>query len=70
MCRTLGIELVRGDIPHGQYFTKPERRSEALKWLAEQDRIARRRESAVLWLTAIAAIGGLIAAWPVVKGWF
>jgi hypothetical protein len=66
----------------GVYLTKqhlgmdnmePVEKLEMQSWLAEKERRARRQETVrfrwVLGFTIVAALSGLIAALPVVKGW-
>lgn len=52
---------------------EPTERIEIQNWLAEEDHKARRKETIrftwMLGFAIVAAVGALIAAWPVVKEW-
>ena len=78
MFERMGTDAVRIDLLRS--FEGNERiprgttaRQEAVDWLSEQDCKQRRRETRHYWvivgLTAIAAIAGCIAAWPIIEGW-
>jgi hypothetical protein len=71
----MGVELVRIDLLRafeGTMIARGTDRQQADEWITEQDRKRRRygcwRDAALLLLTAIAAIGAAIAAWPVIRG--
>ncbi|MGC2341735.1 MAG: hypothetical protein WA453_09170 [Methyloceanibacter sp.] len=71
----MGVELVRIDLLRafeGSMIARGTDRQQADEWITEQDRKRRRygcwRDAALLLLTAIAAIGAAIAAWPVIRG--
>jgi hypothetical protein len=54
-------------------ITDAKENIDAQEWLIEQDRSQIRRDNARYWwvvnLAFIAAVGAVIAAWPVVKEW-
>jgi hypothetical protein len=64
-----GVFLTRLNLQMGN-MDGPEQQ-EAISWLAEEDRNARWRDTVryrlMLGFTIIAAVGAIIAAWPVVR---
>lgn len=77
---SLGLDLVRFDIPLGLKINTEERQIHAIEWIREQEdaraRTRAREQSLMVGLTAvgavaavIAAVFGIIAAWPVIAGW-
>jgi uncharacterized membrane protein YoaK (UPF0700 family) len=68
----MGSAGLQTDMITGNYIKNANTLNQAQEWLKEQDLIKERRETLRFWsmvfLTAVAAIGACIAAWPVLKG--
>jgi hypothetical protein len=69
-----GLELIRMDYVSGSHrVIRTENRAQALEWINEQEGLNRtqdkRRYGLMLALTALAALGAVIAAIPVVATW-
>jgi hypothetical protein len=75
----IGLDLIRRELSVGSaQFVQidDDSRRQAREWVTEQLAIRQRQEkSGRIWMTVgtvaaiVAAIAGLIAAWPVIKGW-
>lgn len=77
---TLGLALVRIDMPMGVFIQERTERLEAIAWIQEQEKaLAEERNSrhrSTVTLAAVgagaglvAAVAGIIAAWPTVLAW-
>jgi uncharacterized membrane protein YoaK (UPF0700 family) len=68
----MGAAGLRADMITGNYIKNVDSLSQAHEWLKEQDTKRDRRETLRFWsmilLTAVAAVGACIAAWPIIKG--
>jgi hypothetical protein len=67
-----GVSLTKMNVQMGNMDGRVQ--LEALHWIAEQERESTRRDNlrywSMLFVAVVAALGAVIAAWPVVREWF
>jgi hypothetical protein len=67
-----GVSLTKMNVQMGNMDGRVQ--LEALHWIAEQERESTRRDNLRYWsmpfVAVVAALGAVIAAWPVVREWF
>jgi hypothetical protein len=78
----IGVEPIRRELAVGNvfYLHGPEMRRQAQEWVVEQDaklaegtksgrRIENIKYFVALFVSVVAAVAAMIAAWPVIKEW-